>query len=160
MRNNKGQFVKGSKQGFQKGNRIGVGNKYCVGKKLTPEHKEKIRQGNLGKEYSLDTRKKISLAKKGNKSHFWKGGISTDNEKFRRSAIYKIWRKAVFERDNYTCVFCRKKFIKGVTGDIELNADHIKPFAHYPELRLAIDNGRTLCVDCHRKTDSWGRRTK
>ena len=33
----------------------------------------------------------------------------------------------------------------------KLNADHIKPFSLYPELRLIVENGRTLCVDCHKK---------
>lgn len=75
----------------------------------------------------------------------WKGGLTPLNHKIRCSLEYKLWRTAVFERDGYTCVWCGK-----VGGD--LNADHIKPFAHYPELRLAIDNGRTLCVSCHRTT--------
>ena len=56
-----------------------------------------------------------------------------------------IWRKAVFERDNYTCQICR------VRGKY-LEADHIKPFAYFPELRFELTNGRTLCRKCHDKT--------
>lgn len=65
------------------------------------------------------------------------------------SPEYKLWRKSVFERDNYTCIEC------GQIGGI-LNADHIKAFSLFPDLRFDIKNGRTLCVNCHKKTDSYG----
>lgn len=88
---------------------------------------------------------------KGVNHPLWKGGVTKINEKIRKSFEYKLWREAVFKRDNYTCVWCLEK--EKVSG--KLNADHIKPFAHYPELRFAIDNGRTLCVECHKKTDTY-----
>lgn len=78
-----------------------------------------------------------------------KGTKSRANELFRKSKEYALWRASVFKRDNYTCQWCYKK------GG-QLNADHIKPFSLFPEIRLAIDNGRTLCVYCHRKTDTYG----
>lgn len=83
----------------------------------------------------------------------WKGGISPVNELFRKSAKYKYWRIKVFKRDNYTCQDCGSR---GIT----LHADHLKPFAYFHELRLIIENGRTLCVPCHKKTDTYGQKAK
>lgn len=60
------------------------------------------------------------------------------------------FRNEVFKRDNYTCQLCGKH-----GGN--LNADHIKSFSEYPDLRFDLSNGRTLCVPCHRNTDSYGR---
>lgn len=55
------------------------------------------------------------------------------------------WRTAIFKRDDYTCQIC------GVRGTY-LEADHIKPWAFFPELRFEMSNGRTLCKKCHNKT--------
>lgn len=86
----------------------------------------------------------------------WKGGATPKNQKIRTSTEYKLWRKSVFERDNYACIWCGARSGNGKT--VVLNADHIKPFAHFPELRFAIDNGRTLCVPCHKTTDNFAGR--
>jgi len=86
---------------------------------------------------------KESIEKRSGENHpNWKGGITPEVMKIRNSDEYKEWRTAVFERDNYTCQEC------GVRGGV-LNADHIKPFSLYPELRFDVSNGRTLCEDCH-----------
>src|SRR3990167_3306149 len=71
-------------------------------------------------------------------------GRNPINKAIRNSQEYKLWREAVFKRDNWICQEC------GQVGG-ELNADHIKPFALFRELRLSLNNGRTLCVNCHRK---------
>lgn len=124
-------------------NKKGVQNGANKGKTFTREWKENLSKSHIGlmlKEKNIN----------------WKGGITPINKQIRSSLEYKLWRTAVFERDNYTCIWCGIKNGNGKT--ITLNADHIKPFALFPELRFAIDNGRTLCEDCHRKTDTYGLR--
>jgi len=88
------------------------------------------------------------MAIRGENHPNWKGGVTDANMKARHSLEYKEWRKAVYQRDDYTCVECKERGVK-------LNADHIKQFAFYPELRFDIGNGRTLCVPCHRNTDTF-----
>lgn len=101
---------------------------------------------------SMEVRLKMSSSHKGEKSRFWRGGVTEKNRAIRTSLEYRDWRKKVFERDNYTCQICLQRGLK-------LNADHIKPFALFPELRLELSNGRTLCFDCHKKTDTYGHRS-
>ena len=85
---------------------------------------------------------------KGSVNPHWKGGITSENKRIRSSDEYATWRTAIFVRDDYTCVACGKR------GGV-LHADHIRPFAIYPGLRLDIDNGRTLCKPCHTLTPSY-----
>lgn len=101
-----------------------------------------------GKKHTEETRDKMRGSKNGN----WRNGSSRKNDLIRKSIEYLDWKAAIFIRDNRTCVLC------GSTRDIE--ADHIKPFSMYPELRFDISNGRTLCHDCHRKTDTYGNSKK
>lgn len=92
---------------------------------------------------------------KGKNASGWIDGRTPINELIRKSSEYKEWRKKVLERDNWTCQICgyyRNK--KRERRD--LNVDHIKPFAFFIELRFDIDNGRTLCKDCHLKTITYG----
>jgi 5-methylcytosine-specific restriction endonuclease McrA len=116
---------------------------------------QKLSDSHKGYKMPEEQKRKISEDHLRNreKSHLWKGGITPLNQQIRHSLEYKLWRKSVFERDNYTCIWCGQK-----SKNIE--ADHIKPFCDYPELRFAIDNGRTLCEDCHKKTKTYGGRIK
>ena len=126
--------------------KISVSN---TGKKLTKEQTRKLSLSHIGNRHSVETRKKQSEAHRGSKSSLWRGGITPLNKLIRKSVEYRLWREAVFERDDFTCRFC------GIHGG-DLEADHIKQFAYFPELRFELSNGRTLCKVCHRKTPTYG----
>lgn len=119
---------------------------WCKGKK-NPQ----LSEANRKRIYDTEKRKKMSERQKGKKGSNWRGGVTAENFKIRHSIEMRLWREAVFARDNWTCQICR--YI-----GTDLNAHHIKPFAYYPELRFAIDNGITLCIKCHSKTYSYKKR--
>lgn len=75
-------------------------------------------------------------------------GRSSEAARLRGSSSYRRWRRSVFVRDDFTCQICGQR-----GGD--LNADHIKPFALFEELRFDLSNGRTLCLSCHTDTPSY-----
>ena len=98
---------------------------------------------------AINKQKGIARPHVGGKNHWnWQGGITSEQKRRRNALEYRLWREAIFTRDDFTCQIC------GDRG-VALQADHIKPFAHFPKLRLSLDNGRTLCTSCHSKTDTY-----
>ncbi len=83
-----------------------------------------------------------SLIKKGKK-------FCSKNWHYTKSYDYRLWRKNIFERDDYSCQKCFMSKGQYIT------AHHIKSWAKYPELRFDIDNGITLCEECHKLTDNY-----
>lgn len=53
------------------------------------------------------------------------------------------WSINIRMRDEFKCVDC------GATE--HLHAHHIRPKHDFPDLAYAVDNGKTLCRDCHAK---------
>lgn len=84
-------------------------------------------------------------------SPVWKGGVTYS--RVERSCFeYNEWRKSVFARDNYTCMCCGKR---SHSGDLlTLNAHHVKNWADNPHSRFDVDNGITLCNECHTRFHS------
>ena len=109
---------------------------------FSAESRKKMSDSAKKKKLSSEHKRKIGESLSGEKHWNWKGGVSPRSTK---TVKYEKWRRAVFERDDFTCQFCFKR------GG-ELNADHIKPWALFPKLRFVLGNGRTLCVKCHRTT--------
>lgn len=98
----------------------------------------------------------------------WKGGKASSiqelREKCRSLQEYKDWHSAVLRRDGWKCVLCGH--------DRNLEVDHIISFKKIVTkfqltdtvMALAcaelwdLDNGRTLCQPCHKKTPNYGRK--
>lgn len=55
----------------------------------------------------------------------------------------KKWRNKIYERDDYTCQVCRNRGGK-------LNAHHLNSWDTHHEERFDLNNGITLCEDCHK----------
>ena len=156
---NAGSFKKGHpvpEEIRQKVSERSKGNTYRRGKQHTEEAKEKNRIAHLGRPA---WNKGLKGFRAGEKHHFygkkrpeisgekapnWKGGITPENHLFRNSPEKYCWQKEVFMRDDWTCRKCGRR------GG-ELHAHHIYNFSEYPELRFDVNNGITLCEDCHRE---------
>ena len=72
----------------------------------------------------------------------------TDEERFnKRGHEHIMWSQQVLSDDNYTCQICNQ--LRG-----NLNAHHLNGWNAFPEQRFDLDNGVTLCTDCHKEFHS------
>ena len=109
-------------------------------KKANPSRIEKLK----GRKLSEETKKKISLHNYGRlmigeKSHFWRGGIS-----FYRGTDWNFIRVKVWQRDNFTCQICG-------TNNCKPDAHHIVPYRI--SKNNSLDNLITLCRSCHMRVE-------
>lgn len=121
-------------------------SKAKIGKKLPPEQVAKIAASNTGKKRTAAFRRFISEVNSGKNNPGYKHGRSIGKSRLSSDTGlggYEIWRAAVWERDNKTCVICSS------TDNIEV--DHIKPYSWFPEIKWELSNGQCLCRDCHSK---------
>lgn len=119
----------------------------CLHKRPSPNKGKKGQlawnKGMKGMHFSPKTEfKKGGRTIAGENHHNWKGGVTKESKKIRLTAPWRNWRRAVFERDDYTCQGC------GTKG-CNLHPHHIWSFAKYPKYRFEEWNGQTLCRPCH-----------
>ena len=76
----------------------------------------------------------------------WNPELTPKEREKKRRELYKIdWRGKVLKKDNYTCQIC------GDNSSGNLVAHHKYSYRAYLDKRTDIDNGVTLCEDCHKK---------
>lgn len=97
-------------------------NHPMYGTTLSQAHREKLRIANMGRRP-------------------WNYRGVTSRNRLERQKFRVIMQKSVFKRDNYQCLLCGNKN--------NLQVDHIKPWAKFPEERFNMKNCRTLCAKCH-----------
>lgn len=168
MRDSKGRFIKGYKPIWSEDSRRKVSeslkgvNTWSRGRKLTEEHKRKVRQNAsrywLGKKRPEMTGSNHPQWKTIKKSPFFRA--------IRETFKYKEWRKAIKKRDNRTCVLCgaTRVYIEVDHHPISfaeiIRESNIATFEQALSCEKLWDtkNGRTLCLECHKQTPTFGKR--
>lgn len=154
------------KKGISEDHKLNISNGK-KGKALSDVHKLKLSEVKKGKPILHFINNKEVISKKisdslmgkpqpwnrGKNHHNFKDGGKGQSERKNAMATleYKIWRREVFKRDEYICQICREP-------NQRLEADHIKSWKDFPDLRYDLSNGRTLCKNCHIKTENYGGR--
>lgn len=126
----------------------GYGKKISIalkGKPKSTQHIINMAKAHTGLKRTIEQRQLMSKVhlgqRKGELNNKWKGGITSIMTKIRKSNNYQIWKELVYQRDGYKCRLC--------LNNKKINAHHNRTFSEFPELRFNIDNGITLCKECH-----------
>lgn len=90
---------------------------------------------------------------RGEKASNWQGGKTAKIKLLRNSVEFADWRTDVFVRDNYTCQKCGAK--NGNGKRITLHPHHKIPVSVAPDKIFDVNNGETLCYDCHYSINHW-----
>ena len=113
------------------------------------DHMSKVHMGKIGywtgkKRSQMTGEKNYFYGKNlsGEQAWHWKGENALQKD-VRNDPAYKQWRLKVLRRDDYRCMFC------GEVKKGKMEADHINLWKNYPKLRYDINNGQTLCRECH-----------
>lgn len=165
---------------------------YTVAKRSRPsplkgrKFPERSGEGNLfyGREHTLESKKRMGQAQKsrflktppwnqgrkvpqiaGENHYLWKG-TTPINKWIRNRLEYQEWRKAIFERDKYTCQMCGKRGGKLVVDHWPKSLAQLIDENHITSIDEALncdalwdtERNRTLCQDCHLLTENFGRR--
>ena len=125
-------------------NKPGVSEKKSKSMKMS--HKDHPEVWEFLYDIDSDRNKKGSAVKQGIPYEEWEDFMYNQVSGRRISSPESIeWRSNIFKRDKYTCQICYQH-------GVDVNAHHIRKWSEYPELRHDINNGITLCVDCHLET--------
>jgi hypothetical protein len=142
----------------------GCSTKFKFKNGLPEEMKEKISKTLSGRPTLYNT---------GDEHYRWKGGITELTTLIRNLIENRDWKKQVFQRDNYTCQECFTHYTSQAPVYMEVHhkmafsllmQDFLKEYSQFSPIedketlvRLAtsyqpfwdIENGITLCEDCH-----------
>lgn len=92
----------------------------------------------------------------GERSIAWRGGTTSERERFNSSSEWKAAVRAVWARDRGACCRCgrRHKY-----GEPAFDVHHISNYAQHPECRSDTENLVLLCRGCHRWVHSRGNKS-